>query len=268
MTTTSPATRPETAPQQPARPLWWGALDGVVAGLLTVGLATLAASLLTAVGQSSGQPAPIAAVSGAFIDRTPPWLKDFAVTTFGTNDKRALLVGTVLVLALACAAIGVLASRRLVAGLVVFAVVGLVGAAAVLSRPGAGPVDVLPTILGTAVGLWFLSRAGATVDERIGRPPTPAGAGSSGERSVPWRHTPAVLLGGRLRGSHGLARRAEEHSAQGHEAGHPRRSRPQAAGPDPLHRPQRRLLPHRHRHRRPAHRRQRLEAQGHRHGRP
>ncbi len=161
MTTTSPATRPGTAPQQPVRPLWWGALDGVVAGLLTVGLATLAASLLTAVGQSSGQPAPIAAVGGAFIDRTPPWLKDFAVATFGTNDKRALLVGTVVVLALACAAIGVLASRRLVAGLVVFAVVGVVGAAAVLSRPGAGPADVLPTIVGTAAGLWFLSRAAA-----------------------------------------------------------------------------------------------------------
>ena len=161
MTTTSPAIRPETAPEPPARPLWWGALDGVVAGLLTVGIATLAASFLTAVGQSSGQPAPIAAVSGAFIDRTPPWLKDFAIATFGTNDKRALLVGTVMVLALACAAIGVLAGRRLVAGLVLFAVVGLVGAAAVLTRPGASPVDILPTIIGTAVGLWFLSRAAA-----------------------------------------------------------------------------------------------------------
>ncbi|GAA3717086.1 sulfite oxidase [Terrabacter ginsenosidimutans] len=161
MTTTSPAIRPETAPEPPARPLWWGALDGVVAGLLTVGIATLAASLLTAVGQSSGQPAPIAAVSGAFIDRTPPWLKDFAIATFGTNDKRALLVGTVVVLTLACAAIGVLAGRRLVAGLVLFAVVGLVGAAAVLTRPGASPVDILPTIIGTAVGLWFLSKAAA-----------------------------------------------------------------------------------------------------------
>ena len=29
MTTTSPAIRPETAPEPPARPLWWGALDGV-----------------------------------------------------------------------------------------------------------------------------------------------------------------------------------------------------------------------------------------------
>ncbi|MER7073917.1 molybdopterin-dependent oxidoreductase [Terrabacter sp. NPDC000476] len=157
MTTTSPATRPAPT-QPPARPAWWGPLDGIVAGLLTVGVATVAAAFLVSVGQSSGQPAPIAAVSGAFIDRTPPWLKDFAIATFGTNDKRALLVGTVVVLTLACAAIGALARRRLTAGLVAFAVVGLVGAGAVLTRPGAAPLDVLPTLVGTAVGLWFLSR--------------------------------------------------------------------------------------------------------------
>ena len=56
MTTTSPATRPEAVPQQPVRPLWWGAVDGLVAGLLTVGLATLAAALLTAVGGRRGNP--------------------------------------------------------------------------------------------------------------------------------------------------------------------------------------------------------------------
>ncbi|MEW1955132.1 molybdopterin-dependent oxidoreductase [Terrabacter sp. NPDC080008] len=176
MTTTSPVTRPETSPEQPARPLWWGALDGVVAGLLTVGLATLVAAVLTALGQSSGQPAPIAAVGGAFIDRTPPWLKDFAVATFGTNDKRALLVGTVVVLTLVCAAIGMLAVRRLRVALVAFAVVGAIGVAAVLSRPGAGATDALPTILGTVAGLWFLSRAA-----RPARPAT-AGAVNPGRR--------------------------------------------------------------------------------------
>ena len=97
MTATSPATRPETAQEPVARPLWWGAVDGVVAGLVTVGLATLAAAALVALGQSSGQPAPIAAVSGAFIDRTPPWLKDFAVSTFGTNDKLFLTTMVIVV---------------------------------------------------------------------------------------------------------------------------------------------------------------------------
>jgi len=163
MTTTSPPTTPQTpaAPQTRGVPGWVGAVDGLVAGLLTVGLGTLLAALLTAVGAAGGQPAPVAAVSGAFIDRTPAWLKDFAIATFGTNDKRALLVGTVVVLALVCAAIGVLARQRLTLALVLFAVVGAVGAAAVLSRPGASPADIVPTLLGVAAGLWFLSRAHA-----------------------------------------------------------------------------------------------------------
>ncbi|WP_323099519.1 molybdopterin-dependent oxidoreductase [Intrasporangium sp. YIM S08009] len=158
MTTTSPA---PTVPDSPTTrtPAWVGAVDGVVAGLLTVGIGTLLAALLTGVGTSTGQPGPVAAVSGAFIDRTPPWLKDFAVSTFGTNDKRALLLGVVVVLALACAALGVLAHRNLPAALVAFAVLGAVGVAAVLSRPGASALDAVPTLLGTLVGLWFLRRS-------------------------------------------------------------------------------------------------------------
>ena len=167
MTTTSPATRPETAPSARV-PVWWGALDGVVAGLLTVGLATLVAAVVTGLGWSSGQPAPVAAVSEAFIDRTPPWLKNFAVSAFGTNDKRALLIGVVVVLTLLCAGIGILAHRRLTLGLAAFAVLGVVGVGAVLSRPGSGPVDILPTVIGTMVGLWFLSRS--AMGESTSRP--------------------------------------------------------------------------------------------------
>ncbi|MCU1538517.1 MAG: oxidoreductase molybdopterin binding protein [Humibacillus sp.] len=161
MTTTSPPTTSATAAVQAARraQAWVGAVDGLVAGALTIGLATLLAALLTAIGSAGGQPAPVAAVGGAFIDRTPPWLKDFAIATFGTNDKRALLVGTVVVLALVCAGIGVLARRRLTPALVLFALIGAVGAAAVLSRPGAAPADIAPTVIGVAAGLWFLSRA-------------------------------------------------------------------------------------------------------------
>lgn len=137
------------------------AADGIVAGLLTVGLATLLAGLLDRAGLAGGQPAPIAAVGGAFIDRTPAWLKDAAIAAFGINDKRALLIGTVIVLAVACAAIGMLTRLRARLALVLFAAVGAVGAAAVLTRPGAAALDVGPTVLGTAAGLWFLSRSGS-----------------------------------------------------------------------------------------------------------
>ena len=133
------------------------AVSGVLAGALTLGVATLLAGALSRISVSAGQPSPVIAVGGAFVDRTPLWLKNFAVSTFGTNDKQALFAGMVLVLVVVCAGVGVLAARRRTAGLVAFAVVGALGAAAVLSRPGARPLDVLPTLVGTLVGLWALT---------------------------------------------------------------------------------------------------------------
>jgi DMSO/TMAO reductase YedYZ molybdopterin-dependent catalytic subunit len=133
------------------------AVSGVLAGAVTLGIATLLAGALSRISVSAGQPSPVIAVGGAFVDRTPLWLKNFAVSTFGTNDKQALFAGMALVLVAVCAGVGVLAARRRTAGLVAFAVVGALGAAAVLSRPGARPLDVVPTLVGTLVGLWALT---------------------------------------------------------------------------------------------------------------
>jgi DMSO/TMAO reductase YedYZ molybdopterin-dependent catalytic subunit len=130
---------------------------GLVAGAVTIGVAELAAALLVRTGRAGGTPSPVVAVGGAFIDRTPRWLKDFAVSAFGTDDKQVLLGGIAVVLALAAATAGVLAARRRVAGLLVVVVLAAVAGAAVLSRPGAVPLDVLPTLLGAAAGLWSLS---------------------------------------------------------------------------------------------------------------
>ncbi len=171
----------EGGPEWPAarsehpRPAVLSALDGIVAGGLAIGVATLLAALLTVGGYAGGQPAPIAAVGGAFIDRTPPWLKDFAISTFGTHDKLALLVGTLVVLAVVCALIGLLARRRTRPALVVFALVGGLGLAAVLSRPGATPMDGAPTLVGVAVGLWYLAR---------GAQPAPTALASNPARRV------------------------------------------------------------------------------------
>lgn len=147
-------------PPAPRTTAWWAAV-GLVSGLLTVGVATLLAGALDRLGLSGGQAAPVAAVGGAFIDRTPAWLKDLAIAAFGTNDKRALLIGTVVVLAVACALVGVLARRRLGWALAAFLVLGAVGLAAVLTRPGAAAADAAPTLLGTVLGLWFLASAPA-----------------------------------------------------------------------------------------------------------
>jgi DMSO/TMAO reductase YedYZ molybdopterin-dependent catalytic subunit len=153
----------------------WSAAVGIVAGALTVGVATLLAGLMTSAGLAGGTPSPVFAVGGAFVDRTPPGLKDFAVATFGTYDKVALIVGMALVLSTVCAVIGIVGARRHTLGLVVFGVVGAIGMVAVASRPNAGNLDILPTVIATAAGLWALSslwqRAaegaeGTTVDRR------------------------------------------------------------------------------------------------------
>jgi DMSO/TMAO reductase YedYZ molybdopterin-dependent catalytic subunit len=145
---------------------WATAFAGVVAGVVTIGVSTLLAGVLSRLTTSGGTASPVVAVGGAFVDRTPPWLKDFAVNTFGTSDKLALFFGMGVVLAILCGLIGWLGARRPVGGLVAFALLGAVGAAAVLSRPGSGGGDVVPTVLGTLSGLWVLSALWGRVGTR------------------------------------------------------------------------------------------------------
>jgi DMSO/TMAO reductase YedYZ molybdopterin-dependent catalytic subunit len=135
----------------------WSASVGVEAGVFTVGVATLLAALMTSQGLAGGTPSPLVAVGGAFVDRTPPWLKDFAIATFGTHDKVALIVGMALFLIAVCAVIGIVGARRPTAGMVAFGFFGAIGMLAVATRPHSGTLDLLPTVIGTAAGLWALS---------------------------------------------------------------------------------------------------------------
>ncbi|MEO7746765.1 MAG: molybdopterin-dependent oxidoreductase [Actinomycetota bacterium] len=160
----------------PRRTTARSAVVGLLAGALTIGVAELVAALLQRSGRAGGTASPVVAVGGAFIDRTPPWLKDLAISTFGTADKTALLTGIALVLALVAAVAGVLAARRRTLGLLVVVLLAGVGTAAVLSRPGAGALDAFPTVVGAVAGLLSLDaltararaaqRPGMAVDRR------------------------------------------------------------------------------------------------------
>ncbi|GAA4358221.1 molybdopterin-dependent oxidoreductase [Angustibacter luteus] len=154
-------TATQTAPPAPAaertHPRWWAAaLSGLVAGAVTVGLAELLAAVLTVTGLAGGQPSPVISVGDAFVDRTPGPLKDFAVRTFGENDKLVLLGSIGLVLVVLALAAGIAAGRRLVVGLGLVLLLGLVAVGAIMTRPSASPLDVVPTVIGTAAGLWTL----------------------------------------------------------------------------------------------------------------
>ncbi|WP_380166732.1 molybdopterin-dependent oxidoreductase [Jannaschia sp. R86511] len=123
-----------------------GALAGLVAAALLLGTATAAAAV---VGRGSD---PFLAVGDTVVRLSPPVLTSFAIETFGSYDKLVLFVGIGVVLALVAAGSGVLATRRLALGLV--APVGLVLAAgaAVLAAPATTVTDLLPLLVGTAVG--------------------------------------------------------------------------------------------------------------------
>ncbi|MFC5831913.1 molybdopterin-dependent oxidoreductase [Nonomuraea insulae] len=100
---------------------------------------------------------PVVAVGDVTVDLTPAPVKDFAIRTFGENDKSVLVGGVLVVLAVVAALIGVLARRRLAYGYAGLAAFGVVGVLAVVTRPDAGALDVIPTVVGVAVGAWALS---------------------------------------------------------------------------------------------------------------
>jgi DMSO/TMAO reductase YedYZ molybdopterin-dependent catalytic subunit len=128
----------------------------VVAAALTLAVAELLAAVMVRTGRADGTPSPVVAVGEAFVDRTPAWLKDWAVEAFGTQDKTALFVGIAVVMAVVAAAAGVLGARRRSVGLAVVVLLAAVAAAAILSRPHVVAADVLPLLVGAVAGLVSL----------------------------------------------------------------------------------------------------------------
>jgi DMSO/TMAO reductase YedYZ molybdopterin-dependent catalytic subunit len=121
---------------------------GAVAGVLAAGAGLGAGQFVAGLTGASGS--PVVVVGELQIDFTPPWLKNFAITEFGSDDKLVLVSGILVVLAIFAAAIGAAATRRMaygMAGLAVFAAVGLTAAA---TRPTATFASLLPTLAATA----------------------------------------------------------------------------------------------------------------------
>src|SRR5580704_16345799 len=150
-----------------------GAIAGLLAAATALGVGQLVAGLTGANGS------PVVAVGQLQIDFTPPWLKNFAINEFGSHDKLVLVGGILVVLGIFAAVIGVAATRRLgygMAGLLVFAVIGLSAAA---TRPTASVASLLPTLAATAAAAIVLR----VLIERIGPPATaaPRAWGDTGE---------------------------------------------------------------------------------------
>ena len=127
-----------------------GALAGFLAGGLALGIGQLIAALI------SSTSSPVVAVGQLSIDLTPPPVKDFAISAFGSNDKTVLVGGILVVLAIFACVFGALALRRLAYGMIGLAVFTLVGLIAALTRPTSTATDAIPTLIGGAVAALAL----------------------------------------------------------------------------------------------------------------
>lgn len=129
------------------------ALSGLLTGASAIAVAELVAAF------SPVWRNPLFTVGDRFISVTPAWLKDFAIATFGTNDKIALLAGIGIFLAAFSAVVGIVALRHSLrwglAGIGLFALIGIFS----VTAGSGGLFAVLPTLLGSlaaaALLTWF-----------------------------------------------------------------------------------------------------------------
>jgi DMSO/TMAO reductase YedYZ molybdopterin-dependent catalytic subunit len=168
-----------------------GAVTGVLAAAVAIGAGQLAAGLT--IPQSS----PVLAVGQAAIDLTPPPVKDFAISAFGSHDKTVLLGGILVVLALYAAVVGMVAVRRLAFGMWGLALFAFIGLAAALTRPNSTPEYIVPTLAGVAAGafaLTMLARAAGRLSPPPARArPAPPEALTSSRPASPEALTPPDL---------------------------------------------------------------------------
>ena len=151
----------------------------MLAAAVAIGAAQLAAGLTVPQGS------PVVAVGQAAIDLTPPPVKDFAISAFGTADKTVLLGGILVVLALYAALVGILAVRRLAIGMWGLALFAFIGLVAALTRPDSTAEYIVPTLAGAAAGAFALTRlvrAAGQLSAPRSRTRRP-GAGRSGSRA-------------------------------------------------------------------------------------
>lgn len=125
-----------------------------LAGFAAVSAGLGVAELIAAVAHPRAS--PLLVVGSFVIDLVPPWVKDLAISLFGTVDKAALLIMLVILIGLLAAAAGVLEQRRPPLGRALVVLVGLIGVLAAATRANADVLTVVPSIVATVVAVIAL----------------------------------------------------------------------------------------------------------------
>jgi DMSO/TMAO reductase YedYZ molybdopterin-dependent catalytic subunit len=166
--TTAAALRAERRREAP-RPRLGGALAGVAATIVALGLSELIAGVLP------GATSLVAAIGQWVIDHQPPGAKDVAVGLFGTNDKLALEIVVTLAALAFGAALGVLSIRRFNLAAAIFAGFGLAGFAVAQGQPQVNQAIVAVQAAGAvAAGIqsltWLSTGFGRPDDDAVSDP--------------------------------------------------------------------------------------------------
>lgn len=145
ITETDPTAPRSANPSSPPPPRWIGSLIG----LLVSGLAVSVASAIASLGDAT---TPVRVIGNSVIDRAPIWLKDLAISLFGTSNKAALQIGIVIVIvviALVLGAKSLSSPTPLIAGL---AVAGFLAAGAAADGPTIQFVAIIAPLIGGLIG--------------------------------------------------------------------------------------------------------------------
>ncbi|MFD6388972.1 molybdopterin-dependent oxidoreductase [Nocardia sp. NPDC060259] len=152
---------------------------GIVAAALVLGVAELVAVFTGAGG------APAYALGASVVDHTPDGIREWAIQTFGTNDKAVLFVCMGVVAVVVAGLAGALEREGRPIGSITFGVFGVLAAVVGAGRVG-GFGGALPALIGTAAGILALRGLARRIDEVVqtpdaaGRPERVADTGTGG----------------------------------------------------------------------------------------
>jgi len=214
----SPDPSPAGAPDRPpttrgARPgRWSGRLAAGTAGLASAALALGTGELVA--GIDDRLRSPVEAVASEVIDRAPRPVERFAIETFGTNDKLALVIGVVTLSGVLGVALGLLARRRRWVGTAGMAAFGLVGVLASRGSPTAPAAAAVPSVVAAVVGAVALRVLVPAPEAPVALPPSALTRGGMGSRRAFLGLTAAVAASAGLAAAGGRALRSRFSAAE------------------------------------------------------
>ncbi len=129
------------------------ATAGVAAAGVALGVGELLAGLLPSV------PSPVTAVGDVVIDLAPRSVREGGIETFGTSDKPALVIGTVLVVLLLGAVVGIASRRSRMRPPIAFGGFAVLGVVAAATDPATSwPLAAVVALVAAVCGVLSLRR--------------------------------------------------------------------------------------------------------------